>query len=111
MRWNWWTRPTFRPTLPSKPAEPGSLRHYQEKFHVKLAADWEADWIGAPPPAPDASAFADEASQPSVAECQWIWLDQGDPLEEADAGIAHFRHVFVVPDDCRVLSAWGADFC
>lgn len=36
------SRPTFRANLPSKPAEPESLRHYQEKFHVKLAADWEA---------------------------------------------------------------------
>lgn len=36
------SRPTFRPTLAPKPAEPQSLRDAQETFHVQLNKDGEA---------------------------------------------------------------------
>ncbi len=57
------------------------------------AGDWQAKWIASPVP------------RASVADAQWIWFPEGDPLASAPAGERYFRRTFTLPAGASVADA------
>lgn len=64
--------------------------------------DWQAQWIGYG--APEGVDF-ESAGAPPMDRAQWIWHDEGNPLESTPQCRRWFRHVLMLPDSAVVVSA------
>ena len=64
--------------------------------------DWQAQWIGYDTPeGPD----FESAGAPPMNRAQWIWHDEGNPLESAPQCQRWFRHALTLPDNAAIVSA------
>ena len=63
-------------------------------------ADWKAKWIGF-----DASRNRHESEILDLKAAQWIWTDEGNPLQSAPLGPRWFRKSFEIPADRLIASA------
>ena len=62
-------------------------------------ADWKAKWIGF-----DASRKRRESEMLDLKAAQWIWTDEGNPLQSAPLGPRWFRKSFEIPADRPIQS-------
>lgn len=64
--------------------------------------DWQAQWIGYTAPE---GLDLETAGAPSMDGAQWIWHDEGNPLESIRQCNRYFRHTLTLPDNAAIVSA------
>ena len=62
-------------------------------------SDWKGKWIGYDEPAPW------EERLLHFTGCRWIWTTEGQPRQQAPAGIRYFRRTFSLPSDRKITRA------
>ncbi|MBV9469764.1 MAG: family 78 glycoside hydrolase catalytic domain, partial [Abitibacteriaceae bacterium] len=68
---------------------------------MRPATEWKAQWIGLE----SLPGVPANAANNSLAGLSWVWYPEGNPAQNAPAGVRYFRHNIELPTDRKVKAA------